>query len=60
MSASWTASRASSGSRRMRRAAASSRVTARADELGEGVMIASPRSLDEASLVHGRLGFGTP
>jgi hypothetical protein len=23
-------------------------------------MIALPRSLDESSLVHGRLGFGTP
>ena len=31
-----------------------------AGELGEGVMIALPRSLDESSLVHGRLGFGTP
>ena len=31
-----------------------------ADELREGVMIASPRSLDASSLVHGRLGFGTP
>ena len=29
-------------------------------EFGEGVMIASPRSLDESWLVHGRLGFGTP
>ena len=28
-----------------------------AGELGEGVMIASPRSLDESSLVHGRLGL---
>lgn len=27
------------------------------DERGEGVMFASPRSLDEGSLVHGRLGF---
>ena len=27
-----------------------------AGELGEGVMIALPRSLDESSLVHGRLG----
>ena len=27
---------------------------------GEGVMIAATRSLDETSLVHGRLGFGTP
>ena len=60
MSASWTASRASSGSRRMRRAAPSSRVTDASNELGEGVMIASPRSLDASSLVHGRLGFGTP
>lgn len=32
----------------------------RADELGKGVMIAPPRSLDTASLVHGRLVFGTP
>ena len=31
-----------------------------AGELGEGVMIAPPRSLDESSLVHGRLGFGAP
>ena len=30
-----------------------------AGELGEGVMIASPRSLDESTLVHGRLGCGT-
>ena len=29
------------------------------DERGEGVMIALPRSLDETSLVHGRLGCGT-
>jgi hypothetical protein len=28
----------------------------RAGELGEGVMIASPRALHEPSLVHGRLG----
>ena len=31
-----------------------------AGKLGEGVMIALPRSLDESSLVHDRLGFGTP
>jgi hypothetical protein len=31
----------------------------RVDELREGVMIARPRSLDETSLVHGRLGCGT-
>ena len=31
-----------------------------AGELGEGVMIALPRSLDESSLVHGRLGCGAP
>jgi hypothetical protein len=31
-----------------------------ARELGEGVMIAIPRSLDEPSLVHGRLGCGRP
>ena len=31
-----------------------------AGELGEGVMIALPRSLDESSLVHDRLGFGAP
>ena len=30
----------------------------RAGELGEGVMIALPRALDEPSLVHGRLGDG--
>ena len=30
----------------------------RAGKLGEGVMIALPRSLDEPSLVHGRLGCG--
>ena len=29
-----------------------------AGKLGEGVMIAIPRSLDEPSLVHGRLGCG--
>src|SRR6516165_8765280 len=29
-------------------------------QLGEGVMIALPRSLDESSLVHDRLDFGTP
>ena len=29
------------------------------DERGEGLMIAIPRSLDETSLVHGRLGCGT-
>ena len=29
------------------------------DERGEGVMLASPRSLDEVSLVHGRLWCGT-
>ena len=31
----------------------------RVDERGEGVMIAPPRSLDEPSLVHGRLGCAT-
>jgi hypothetical protein len=31
-----------------------------AGKQGEGVMIAATRSLDETSLVHGRLGFGTP
>src|SRR5690349_10908923 len=30
------------------------------DEVGEGVMLALPRSLDESSLVHGRLVCGTP
>ena len=30
-----------------------------AGEFGEGVMIAPPRSLDESTLVHGRLGIGT-
>jgi hypothetical protein len=29
------------------------------DERGEGVMLASPRSFDQASLVHGRPCFGT-
>src|SRR4051812_18473932 len=29
------------------------------DEVGEGVMLALPRSLDESSLVHGRLECGT-
>ena len=29
------------------------------DEYGEGLMIALPRSFDEPSLVHGRLGCGT-
>ena len=43
----WTASRASSGSRRMRRAAASSRADAARREHGKGVVIASPRPLDE-------------
>ena len=52
MNPSWTASRASSGSRRISRAAASSRATAAPASCCEGVMIAPLRSLDEVPLVH--------
>jgi hypothetical protein len=55
---SWTASRASSPSRRISRAAASSRAMAAPASVAKASMFALPRARDETLLVHDRLDFG--